>query len=348
MSLFRRSSLDEPWSTKQVLALVLYLVFLSVSVWATGQSLARSVNVPVIVCYGIGMAALLGASFCLGLIRSSIINRRPFTLIFGISVFLFLWLVSLVSNTHNFYFVSSIDDIRQEELREAKNSLEQMKDKGVESITNAERRFTSQVEGLITSLEQQIRNEGNPGIGPKARIIIDSLSTLIQGSITILDNRNIDELANDMASQIRQIVQNKLIEIQLDEKKIWLNEYLSRPDYNDILGNLNYCIDNFDAVSSKDIKQTLRNAFSYFNKSKENIDNILEVPFFKDNIDLGITALDKVPSSIIIENIANSLEYIKSRGDYNSSRFVLSFIWALTIDAAAFMLFYFGFRPSVD
>lgn len=47
---FFGTSLDERWTTERKIYLLLYAIFFAASVWASGESLARSTDLPKVFC----------------------------------------------------------------------------------------------------------------------------------------------------------------------------------------------------------------------------------------------------------------------------------------------------------
>lgn len=341
-------------STKQKTSLLLYLFFLIVSVWATGESISRSTELPIFACYSIGLAALLGASFCLNLIKQSrsheYVPNRALLLIIGVIGFLFLWLVSLTSNTHNFYFVMTADKLRQQELRGVKNQLELVRDKSVTSFELAKDQFRNKIEAEISNMRAEIMNSGDMGHGKATDSIIDRIGDLLQTNIQRTDppgndRRALNLHADEMANNIRHLVSNKLVSI--DSRIGKLDEFIDQEEYGKVLGDLDLTIKEYLSKNEIEVKTTLRNSFSFYNKCFDYIKQLFENPFLKENTELEIAELPEVPESIDYENIAKSWQNF-FEGKYSSLHFYLALIWALTIDIACFILFYFGVLPPED
>jgi hypothetical protein len=344
--------MEKGLSSKQILTLILYLIFLAASVWACGESLARSYELPKTICYIIGLSAMLGASFCLSMIHKSIspgyLNNRTWWLIIGTIGFLFFWFVSFVSNTHNIYLVGMIDETRQEELRNVRNQLELIKDKSITEFYGAEEKFKAEIEVEIENMKYEIQNEGNLGHGSKTDSIMVRIEKLIGSEVDKLDptsNSRIDlrDHADQQASKIR-----KQAEIKLSEISAIINElerFIKQDKYKNTMLDLEATIDNYSQLDEAKIKSTLRNSYSYYNKCYEYIGQLYENPLLKGRANLVINPLPTVPESIELERISWSWkQFIK--GNYEKFNFFLAIIWALIIDIACFILFYFGVLPS--
>ncbi|MFH1196894.1 MAG: hypothetical protein V1720_14430, partial [bacterium] len=349
---FMGNPLDKPWTNKQRISFVLYMVFLLVSVWATGESIARSTQLPVLACYAIGLAALLGASFSLTLIKKSFSSKyvpnRSVLIVVGIVGFLFLWLVSLTSNTHNFYYVMTIDKLRQKELNTVKNELELVKDKSIFAFNTAKNEFSNKIESEIKSLKNEIMNPGLPGHGGRTDSIITTIETMLQSNIqritpTGSDRRSLLQHADNMAEIIRGQTDNKLLLI--DDRINELNKFIEQKEYNIYLTDLENIIKNYLTTDEMPLKIILRNGYSFYNKCYDFIGELFKIPFLKENIKLVISKLPEVPMSIENENIATSWRKFID-GKYDALDFYLALIWAITIDLACFILFYFGVLPK--
>ena len=177
------------WSGR--LAVLLYSVFLTTSVWATGESIARTTSLPKIFCYIVALAFLAGASFCLAIIHRSLssgyVRARGLLLVIGLIGFLFLWLISFTSNAHNFYFVSSIDTLRRSEVGEVLDRLTVIGPKTTIAAHTAKEDMKGEIEAIIEKMKSEIFNPGNPGAGPDTEKVLAEIEEILQREVQRLD-----------------------------------------------------------------------------------------------------------------------------------------------------------------
>ncbi len=346
--------LEKPLSRKQIFSALLFALFLGASVWATGESIARSVALPKFFTYIIGFAAMAAASFCLSMIHKSIsdsyVNKRIQLLIIGLIGWLFFWSGSFTSNTHNIYFLMVVDEMRQEELRNIKNELQLIKDKSVAAFDIAKGRYASAIENNIENMKYEIINEGQLGHGPKTDSILAVISNLLGSEVTRLDPRSnsradLQSHARQMATKIREMKQHKLREI--DDRIKNLKKFIEKPQYQYILLQLDTAINNYDHEPMDDIKMILRNSYSHYNQCFDYLQQLFEDEFLKENSRLQLNNLPKTPESVELENIARSWQQFL-KGNFDSWHFYLAIIWALIIDLACFILYFFGVLPNED
>lgn len=351
----RSNPLDKGLTKKQIFSSTLYIVFLSVSVWATGESISRSTDLPKVICYIMGLAAILGASVCLTLIKQSFsrgghVSNRSSLFTIGIVGFLFLWLVSLTSNTHNFYYVSVINDLRQNELRVVRKQFELIQSNSLTSFELAKEEFRNEVESEITNMKYEIQNIGNPGRGNMTDSIIIRIEKLLEREVDDLDLPPISRIgrnlyADQLSNKIRDLLDDKLLSIEARINE--MQNFLNKKKYQSIIIQVDETIDNSYNINVNEIKSILRNSYSYYSECYNYVVELFQSPFLQERTQLNLVKLDDVPESIQLENIARSWENFLS-GKFESLHFYLALIWALTIDVACFILFYFGVLPKED
>ncbi|MGF1533690.1 MAG: hypothetical protein ACFCUI_08295 [Bernardetiaceae bacterium] len=318
------------------------------SIWASGESIARSFALPKFVCYVFAFVMVAGAAFGLTLIKRGLgrgDDGYVFKIIFGLGAFLFLWMTSLLSNTHNFYYVGAVDNIRNNELRGIKNRLELIDSKGINAFERAREEFRSQVEAEIENFKNQITNLGDPGRGPKAEKIIIRIERLLETELTELNPPGsglpaLRKYADQYADLIRGILNAKLENIDKNIKA--LKENINTPEYQRNLESIQMMIDA-EPRPEPALKKVLRDGYALFNKLFEYIEDIFRSPFLKErtNAELTLEPLPSTPESIDLEHIANSWSRILS-GQYDQSRFWIALIFALVIDIASFVIWYYG------
>lgn len=345
--------LDEPWSTRKRLCVVLYLLFFFASVWASGESLHRSTTLPKWFCYLLAIGVLSLASFCLKLVRDSFSRgpepARTSKLILGLLGFVIGWTAILSANTHNIYYVMTVDKQRQQELRNVKNQLELVEDKSVAAFESAKTAFTSNIESELTNLKTELLNPNNQGHGPKTEDIVTRIEALLGNEVDLPTNPPTDQLglrqyASDMANKIRAMRDEKLKTV--DKKINQLREFLNKDDYQNTQNVLEHLIANHLTVTENEIIQGLRNSYSTYAKTQEYIAQLYSEPLIRDNAVLQIEKLPEVPASIEDEAIA----FVWGQFFRGALPKLSLFLWAMGIgfifDFTCFMFWYFGVLPE--
>lgn len=353
MRLFSRNPLDEPWSTKKKVYFLLYAIFFAASVWASGESLQRSTTLPKVFCYLVAFGVLALASLCLKLVRDSFSrgpeSARGLKLFFGTLGFVVAWLAILTANTHNIYYVMTVDKQRQQELRNVKNQLELVEDKSVAAFNSAKTKFSNSIEREIGNLKAELLNPTNQGHGPKTEEIITRIEQMLGTEVDLQTNPPTDALGlrrytTDLADKIRVMTKARLKTV--DEKINQLNAFLQREEYHNTQRNLDDLIANFRNTSEEQITQGLRNSYSIYAKTQEYIGQLYSEPLIRENATLSIARLPEVPTSIESEAIA----FVWGQFFKGELPRVSLFLWALGIgfifDFTCFMFWYFGVLPE--
>lgn len=353
MRLFRGNPLDEPWSTKRKMYFLLYAIFFAASVWASGESLNRSTTLPRVFCYLVAFGVLALASLCLKLVRDSFSKgpeqARALKLSFGFLGFVIAWTAILSANTHNIYYVMTVNKQRQQELEHIRNQLELVQDKSISSFNNAKTVFSGKIESEIKNLKAELLNPNNQGHGPKTDEIVTRIEALLGTEVDLQTNPSTDQAglrryATDLADKIRLMRDVKLRTV--DEKINQLSTFLKKDDYRNTQNELEHLIRNYRTASENEIIQGLRNSYSTYHKTQEYIDQLYSEPLIRDNANLLVERLPEVPVSIESEAIA----FVWGQFFRGEIPRLSLFLWALGIgfifDFTCFMFWYFGVLPE--
>jgi hypothetical protein len=353
MRLLRRNPLDEPWSTKRKIYFLLYAMFFAASVWASGESLQRSTTLPKVFCYLVAFGVLALASLCLKLVRDSFSkgpeHARALKLTFGVLGFIVAWTAILSANTHNIYYVMTVDKQRQQELRHIKNQLDLVEDKSISTFNSAKTVFSNNIEREIGNLKAELLNPNNQGHGPKTEEIVTRIEGMLGNEVDLPTNPPMDPVGlrrytTDLADKIRTMTNGKLRTV--DERINQLNAFLRKDDYQNTQNVLDNLITNYRTASEDQIIQGLSNSYSIYSKTHEYIDQLYSEPIIRDNANLSIERLPEVPISIESEAIA----FVWSQFFRGEIPRLSLFLWALGIgfifDFTCFMFWYFGVLPE--
>ena len=169
-------------------SLFAFLAFAAVSCWATTESLHLLLpNWPLVLCWivtiGFFIIASLGTKMIVDSLNQDIyLEKRGIHLIGGIILVLIFWLIcSMPTNTHTFFYRTTITDIVTQDLTTTKSYLQQLRDniKTEASIKQKTDQLESDVNSLVIALENEIDNIANPGFGDRAKSHLDKIATTL-------------------------------------------------------------------------------------------------------------------------------------------------------------------------
>ena len=176
-------------NTLKIVSVFAFVALAAVSCWATQESLHLLLaSWPQFLCWVVTIAFFIIASFGTKLIVDSLnqnvyVEGRGKKLIFGVLIVLCFWLIfSIPTNTHTFFYRSSIESITSTDISTTKGYLDQLKNNTLTEtkIRDKQTEFSNQVWSLFAELEAEIKNDANPGFGPNARRILASFATLLE------------------------------------------------------------------------------------------------------------------------------------------------------------------------
>lgn len=172
----------------KIFAIVGFLAFAAVSCWATAESLHLLLPTwPVFACWAVTVGFFFIASWGTKMIADSLnqniyMEKRGTTLIGGIIILLVFWLIcSMPTNTHTFFYRNLINQKVTNEIATTQGYLNQIRSgSATEAKINARvTEFKNKVDIKMGELEAEIKNDANPGNGPKAKAILSEFATML-------------------------------------------------------------------------------------------------------------------------------------------------------------------------
>lgn len=339
--------IDGPPSQKQILGSLLYGVLAIISIWATGQSLRLTFDLPIWTAYLVGTAIVLIMAAMMSIIKNGIEERNLVGLIVGVVVFLVVWFISLGTNTHNFYLKGSLKAIQEEELKTIQKELEGIRTESESLVNSASTDLRLKISTAINNYKKEVTNEKNPGHGPKADSLKLIVEKLLPGAQFRIPSGNWYgslkdriRLANIIGTQMTQTMDNKInsLTVKNDEIKELLNEKNFESLNNDISNHLSLFFDKSIAENRKIISKS----WQFYNVLVDQVKNILSgnvIP--KNQVKIRNKEIPQTPGSIELEHISNTYDYVNSKSGFATSEFLWSFLLALGVDLGAFAIFYF-------
>jgi len=345
-----RDPLKKPMESTQLIGWILYVLIVLVSIWATGESLSRSFKIPLPVGYFVGFIISSACAAFLTIIKKGMEQRFALKIILAAVSFLFVWMISLLTNTHQFYLVGTLDKIKKDELLNAKNQIENLRNNGLTLFDQGIRDFERRVKGLNTSLQSEITDEGKPGLGPKAEKKIVEIEELLKMQVTRLQATGtggaaIRDLARRQANLVYDLIEQKSRTFQIPREEI--RQYFAREEDDTIINQLTLAINEFSFKDMDVIDKTLADAYAYYHRTFNFIFERIEfIPEHDLDIEKYRNNLPNTPESKELEYIANSFNYVKKNKEFNQPKFLLAFAIAFAVDISAFIIFFFMALPS--
>jgi hypothetical protein len=172
----------------KIVWLVAFVAFAAVSCWATAESLHMLLSSwPLIMCWivtvGFFIIASLGTKMIVDSLNQNVyVEKRGLHLIGGIIIVLVFWLIcSMPTNTHTFFYRTVIVDKVTSDLSTTRGYLGQIKN-NTNNKNQAQLKINelkNTVDMYLGELEAEIKNEANPGDGPKSSEIRRKLASVL-------------------------------------------------------------------------------------------------------------------------------------------------------------------------
>ncbi len=342
--------------------IVAFLLFAGVSCWATAESLHLLLSSwPKIMCWvvtiGFFIIASLGTKMIVDSLNTNIyLEKRGLRLIGGIIITLIFWLVcSMPTNTHTFFYRTAINDVVTADITTTRGYLNQIVN-NTNNLNQAQRKieeFDSKISILLGEFLSEIKNEANPGYGPKSRELLGNLATALGvEKIEPLTYRSrskqeLETLCNAYRAKILQLAESKrsiilhniskpnpqnLQEAQIaDNNLVLLKQYIADGEVD-----LNNPV---DVTGTGGVCDKLNEGYNIIKKNKDFVNFSSESDEAKYTADNPIT---KVKRMISVFDVWKDF----LSGEYAGHGFGFWLIISILVDIAAFIFFDLAFRKK--
>jgi hypothetical protein len=334
-----------------------FLAFAAVSCWATAESLHLLLpSIPLILCWVVTIGFFFIASWGTKMIVDSFnqeiyLEKRGLHLLGGIVLTIIFWLLcSMPTNTHTFFFRSVIDNKVSQDITMTKNYLNQIKTNVVTEtkiqLKCAELR--KQVELALGELEAEIKNEAVPGLGPKAKAVLDKLANIL-GVVKIEtlawkgnSVQELEKLCRAYRSKVLLLLDNRLM-ILIKEMTPPSKDYmkLAENDYKNLELVEKYIKDKtLDLTNAEDVNTVCE----HLNKGYATIKSYSQFVDFKNETDkeqyTANNPVTKVKRMISVFDVWS--DFLK--GEYAGHGFFFWVMISVLVDIAAFIFFDIAFK----
>ncbi len=345
----------------QVIWLVAFLAFATVSCWATAESLSLLLSTwPKVLCWvvtiGFFIIASVGTKMIVDSLNQNIyIERRGIRLIGGIIILVIFWLFcSMPTNTHTFIYRSLITDKVTGDISATQGYLSQIAGNTVNmrKAQREEETLCRQVDMLLGELGEEIQNELNPGFGPKAKEIFNRFASLLGvAKIEPLNARAVSSqerqtLINSYRTKFYELRDKRILDIRLRAEQAGptIDNRREAAKATETLNQLQVAIaqgkvDLNDANGIKSVCDNLSAAYMSVKKNKEFVE------FGSDADKIVYTAVNpvtKVKRMISVFDVWN--DFLK--GEFSGHGFVFWILISILVDVAAFIFFDLAFMKT--
>ena len=344
MNIFGQSNLSEPASNSQKIGLILYLVLSLISIWATSESLQMTFDINPVIAYLTAGAVIACIGAMLSIIKASVQNKNLVALILAFIAFVFLWLIVLTTNTHNFYLKGSLKAIQENELKTLKNEFGSLNTTASSIVDKNNVEFVSKVSNLINNYKNEVINPKNPGHKEVAEKLKLDVEKAMPGSSFTIPSGNfstpndIRKLATLMGTLMKDEMDRRVE--RSNELKNELNSITSDKSIAQASKEIDGALRNFYDATTDDNRKVISNTATTFNGIREQILKKLSTVYGDVNLSIAPN-IPQTPKSIDLEHISNSYKYLKTSGNLFNSEIVFAFMIAFFLDLGAIIIFYF-------
>lgn len=336
-----------------------FLIFASVSCWATAESLHLLLSTwPIFMCWAVTIGFFIIASLGTKMIVDSVnqniyLDNRGGRLIFGILLVIIFWLgFSMPTNTHTFFYRKVIDSKVDQDISLTQGYLNDIANnaKNKNQAKLKIDKLNNDVNYKLGELEGEITNEANPGFGPKSKKILRDFADLLD--VAKVEPLTYRGLSKQDREKLVDAYRNKIM-ILRDSKAATIEAGILSPNKKNIaeakrdeenLSRVKLYIDNgtLDLNESRDVKDVCAKLNMGYNTISKNRDF---VNFRTKDDESTYTAnhpVTKVDRMISVFDVWG--DYIK--GDYDGHGFIYWIILSMLVDIAAFIFFDLAFKMN--
>lgn len=337
--------------------MVAFIAFAAVSCWATAESLHLLLSSwPLAMCWvvtvGFFIIASLGTKMIVDSLNQDIyLEKRGLRLVGGIVIVLIFWLIcSMPTNTHTFFYRTVINDKVNTNISTTRGYLSQIKNNtnNKTQATVKVNELKNNVDVLLGELEAEIKNEVNPGFGPKSKEILRKFATLLEVdkveplSYKGTSKQDRDKLCDAYRTKIYILAENRATNIMAhilspnsdnikEVKRDDENLALVKKYIGDKTINLN------DAEDVEDVCDKLNTAYNTVKKNSDFVNFSSKTDEANYTADNPVT---KVKRMISVFDVWEDF----MAGEYAGHGFMFWIIISILVDIAAFIFFDLAFK----
>jgi hypothetical protein len=198
---------------------------------------------------------------------------------------------------NRFYSTFMQDELIKEELQQKISSMQDIQSRAKAELTNLEaEKIRGGIESKITQLSQQIQNTGQPGLGSKARMILDDIERDLNTKLTVLvwqDNTTagLQKLSDNYATMIRNVMEQSagMRRINEPERRAYVTQMLSESSKSiaDMTGSMKASV-NKTEVARADGLAVLQEAVNTYKGIGAKVRSLLKDKNFQYDADIRV------------------------------------------------------------
>lgn len=338
---------------------IAFIAFAAVSCWATSESLHLLLSSwPIAMCWvvsiGFFIIAALGTKMIVDSLNQNIyLEKRGIRLVGGVLIVLVFWLIcSMPTNTHTFFYRTVINDKVNTDISTTRGYLGQIKNNtnNKTQATIKVNELKNNVDVLLGELEAEIKNEVNPGFGPKSKEILRKFATLLSVdkieplSFKGTSRQDRERLCDAYRTKIYLLAENRATNIMahiLSPNAENIKE-VKRDDENLALVKKYIGDKTISLNDAEDIEDVCDKLNTSYNTVKKNRDFVNFTSKTDEAIYTADSPVTKVKRMISVFDVWE--DFIK--GEYSGHGFMFWIIISILVDIAAFIFFDMAFKKQ--
>lgn len=339
-----------------------FIAFAAISCWATAESLHLLLpSWPIVMCWtvtiGFFIIASIGTKMIVDSLNTNIyLEKRGLKLIGGILIVVIFWFIcSMPTNTHTFMYRNVIstkvnDDISRTSgyLTDIKNNTNNKAQANLKVL-----KLKNEINIKLSELEAEIKNESNPGNGPKAKEILRDFAKLL--SVDKIDPLSYRGTSKQEREKLYDSYRQKILGLAETRARSIEHEILSPNPEN--IKEVNKVNDNLISL-----KGYIADGTVDLNEAQD----VTGVDGVCDKINDGYNAIKKNQEFVNFKTEADKEDYLAQNpvtkvkrmvsvidvwddffhGEFAGHGFIFWIIVSILVDIAAFIFFDLAFRKT--
>ncbi len=346
----------------KLLYLVAFVALAGVSCWATAESLHMLLHTwPKVFVWIVTIAFFIIASLGTKMVVDSLnqnvyVEKRGMKLILGIIITLIFWLVcSMPTNTHTFFYRSVANSIAKDDITTTTGYLNQLKNATQieDEIQHKQTDLDNKVKAKLTDLETEIKNDANPGFGPKAKEILREFAELL--GVATIDPISFRSTSVQQREKLVDMYRKKIYALA-ETKKEAIRASMTKTDQAEYQKKARTDVENLNFIAKEmDKNPSALNDVTFAHE----VDNRLLAGYatiknYKDFVSFNRES-DK--ERYVTEHPITNLKRLMSvfdvwrdvlTGQYEGHGFVFWILISILVDVAAFIFFDLSFKKRED
>lgn len=352
--------MDEQNKYMRLFFVAAFIAFAAVSCWATAESLHMllptwPLYAVYIVTFGFFVIASLGTKMIVDSLNQNIyLEKRGFRLVSGLIIVLIFWLVcSMPTNTHTFFYRSVANGIAKEDIQNAKGYLEQLENdtQTEEQIKIKQTEFENKLKAKLTDLETEIKNDANPGFGPRSKEILQQFANLLD--VPKVEPISYQSVSEQQRAKLVGMYREKIYALAETKKGAIRNSMTAanKSEYQKAaktaLTNISFVSEQMDAdpsmLNNVEFVHELDNRLISGYATIKTYKNF--VNFANENDQQRYTAEHPITNVKRLMSVFDVWKDVLS-GEYKGHGFVFWILISILVDVAAFLFFDLAFKQE--